>query len=453
MPILKLLICIENEIMKQNRSLCIFLSSNISVRSFISSGAIKDLNDHFNITYIFPESLNIEIQNGIKIKRKKSGLSISADYFLWYLTFFKFFRKSRNLKEALESFKISMLKKKWKILLTLLSLPIIYEIILAILDKLIVNNNKEIYSYLKKKKPSLVILPGIPFDSFGLEAIKCASRLSIKNIMTVLHWDFFSNKGLLRAKPDIVCVWGKQMFEMATVLHKIPKDKVRIAGVPQFDFYKNVIDISEARKNIDLPIGEKIYLFAGMVVPYDEMSVLSIIDEYITNELHSDSIILYRPHPRKHPRKNEKDFIDYKFKNVILDPENQRRKKITTTELEYYANLLYSIDGLISPFSTMTVEAAICGKPCLVIAFSDNLHAWKLENILKLEHIQPMLNYEWVTLCKSKNDLNDCFKRLVETTCIPDIDKKIRKDIGDIVYMDNDSYSKKMLDIVLDVSR
>lgn len=85
----------------------------------------------------------------------------------------------------------------------------------------------------------------------------------------------------------------------------------------------------------------------------------------------------------------------------MLDPENAN-KNIETNRLEYYANLLYSIDGFMSPFSTMSLEAAFCGKPYLTIGFSDNVHKWKIEYTLIQDHVKTVLHHKWAILCLDK---------------------------------------------------
>ncbi len=433
--------------------IAVALSNDVSVQSLVSSGAVKDLSERFNIAYIYSDGVSLQEPGGTKINflQQRSKLVKWVDYFLWHLTFFKHFRKTRGLNEGNKSYKISMLSKKLRFLLTVLSLPVIYKIAMPLMENLIVSYDREVYKCLKKINPETVILPGIPFDSFGLEVMKCAQKLSIKSVMAVLHWDFFSSKGLLRSEPDIVCVWGKQMYEMVVGPHRTAPEKVKIVGVPQYEIYRNKISMTDARNHLGLPNNKKIWFFAGIGEPYDEMSILMEIDRLIGTELPSDILVLYRPHPKKHKaRKNEKEFKEYKFKNIVLDPENADMNKNTGgTRPEYYANLLYSADAFISPFSTMTLEAASCGKPCLTIGFSDDLHKWKLEYALVQDHVKPLLYWKSLLLCLDKSNFRSSLKTLLEISGEPAIKDKIKEELSYIVYTDNSSYSKKLLNAVL----
>lgn len=436
-------------------AIVVALNGDVTARSLVQSNAMEELRKQFNVIYLCSDSVSIEVTNSFRVdfSNSRGKWSKLTDYYLWELSYFRYFRQSRNIKEGFKDFRVVMLNKKQRILMTLLSIPVICRIIVPLMENLVVQHNKEIYLFLKKINPKMIIIPGAQSDSFGLDVIKCARLLSVKTIMTVMHWDFFSLKGLLRAEPDIISVWGEQMCEMAVKIHRIPQERIRITGVPQFEIYRDRIDMNTARKNLSLPVDKKILLFAGTGVPFDEMAVLKKIDGLIGTELPSDILVLYRTHPKKHKsRKNEKDFTEYKFKNIVLDPENiSGKKKIGKTSLDYYTNLLCSIDGLISPFSTMTLEAALCGKPCLAIAFSDDLHAWKFEYALSVEHLLPLQKFKWVSLCKSRNDLKKCLFRLIELIDEPGISEKIKKDIQYIVYFDDKTYSERLLSIVNEI--
>ncbi len=437
-------------------TVAVILNNDTTVHSLLLSGALKELRERFNIEFIYSDNVNFPLSEGVRIDffKKRNKFIKFVDYHLWYLTFYKLFRKTIGLKEGFKNYKISMLSRKGRTILNILTIPLIYDIVYFFTEKLIIRYEKKIYNCLKKINPEIVILPAAAFDSFCVEIIKCAKKLHIKSVMCVLNWDFFSNKGLLRAKTDIVCIWGQQMYEMATGhIHRISPDKVRIIGVPQYEIYKNKISAGEARRYLNLSADKRIWLFAGIGETYDEMSVLMEIDELIGTELPSDILVLYRPHPKKHAlRKNEKDFKEYKFKNIVLDPENANMiKKAGGTPFEYYANLIYSVDAFISPFSTMALEAIFCGKPCLTIGFSDDLHKWKLEYTWIQDHVKPLLYWKSLLLCLDKSNFRNSLKTLMEISDKSAIGSEIKEEIGYIIYADNEPYSKKLLDVILDI--
>lgn len=174
-------------------TIAIALSNDTAVHSLVKSGVLKDLNEHFSLTYICSDSVTLCPPNSYRVNffNQRTALVKWTDYFLWHLTFVKLFRKNMGLKQSHKNYKITMFSKKLRFLLTVSSLPVIYEIAMLFMEKLIVSYNKGIYNCLKKINPEIVILPGGPFDPFGLDVMKCAKKLRIKSVMCVLNWDFF----------------------------------------------------------------------------------------------------------------------------------------------------------------------------------------------------------------------------------------------------------------------
>ncbi|MDD5681324.1 MAG: hypothetical protein PHI59_08820, partial [Candidatus Omnitrophica bacterium] len=325
-----------------------------------------------------------------------------------------------------------------------LSLPLIYEFIMWCFDKVIIRCDAEILRTFKKIKPAVVVVPGCTFDSFGLQAINAARRLKIKTIMPVAHWDYLSRKGILRAIPDHVCVWGEQMRRLAVDFHKIPETRVSIVGVSHFQAYFDyqgkpaTSSRYDSLKTINL-------LFAGAGIAYDELTPLKLIDKQISSISRKPVKIIYRPHPKQHPRKCGYKFKQSEFKNVMLDSKQigDTSGKSEYEPMEYYLELLNNVDGIITPFSTMLLEAAVCGKPSFVLAFSDGVHDWDFEHILEAEHISDLLRFDWVVFCRKKEELLGKFDEFLKIVETPDLAEKIRKDVKYIVYHDKASFDSR----------
>jgi len=220
---------------------------------------------------------------------------------------------------------------------------------------------------------------------------RAARLLKIKNIVLVSHWDYLSAKGIVRINPDQLWVWGEQMRNLAINFHKVLADRVKNIGVPQYQFYFDALKRTSLQ-NQNRSSENNYFLFAGTGLPYDELTPLKIIDKAIGNSLPGNIKIIYRPHPKQHERMCEHVFNQDEFKNVILDSEWMTGKVNASTyaPMEYYADLLNQVDGLITPFSTLLVEAALWGKPSFILGFSDDVHEWDFENKTKEEHIKSL---------------------------------------------------------------
>lgn len=178
------------------------------------------------------------------------------------------------------------------------------------------------------------------------------------------------------------------------------------------------------------------------------MEVLQQIDNNINSELSDDILIIYRPHPKQQPRRNEKQFFEYKFKHVVFDPANMNYEQSSSNNiLEYYRDLMYAANAFISPFSTMSIEAAFCGKPTLAIGYSDKAHDWKLEYTTIQDHVKPLLNWKNLVVCMHEDMLLASLKKILNIND-DHFANEIKKEVSYIIYSDKNSYSKNLLKIV-----
>jgi CDP-glycerol glycerophosphotransferase (TagB/SpsB family) len=201
-------------------------------------------------------------------------------------------------------------------------------------------------------------------------------------------------------------------------------------------------------------------LFGGALRPFDETSLLEMLDEAITEGKLSNTHIIYRPHPSRNARIKEKSFFDCDFKHITFDEElkdtyvnrieKQNRKVDCLPDLQNYMDLYNSIDAIISPFSSVMIEAALFGKPVLGLACDDGIHFGysSTKEIATREHFKILKEFDWFIQCNEKDELIDDCKKLLEITNSPNIGEKIKKDIGQIVYHDDKEFSERLLEVV-----
>jgi Putative glycosyl/glycerophosphate transferases involved in teichoic acid biosynthesis TagF/TagB/EpsJ/RodC len=150
---------------------------------------------------------------------------------------------------------------------------------------------------------------------------------------------------------------------------------------------------------------------------------LKVLDDFISNE-NSLIKILYKPHPWKDKHKDEKNFFEYNFKNIIMDPfsidnyEAIFKNKYFNLDLINQNNniiVLKSIDALITPVSTILLEAAFLGKPIAVYLSNDNLDLKSHFNIAS-QRIQYTEFYSLIEplLCESMDDIWPTIKKLLK---------------------------------------
>jgi hypothetical protein len=106
---------------------------------------------------------------------------------------------------------------------------------------------------------------------------------------------------------------------------------------------------------------------------------------------------------------------------VVMDDQMARHKEEGTSaysarrdDLVHYRSLLEAADGLVTAFSTMIVEAALLGKPSLVIGFGDDqTGSGRLMQHANYEHSLDILDMPGITLCRSLDALKREVARVV----------------------------------------
>jgi hypothetical protein len=135
-------------------------------------------------------------------------------------------------------------------------------------------------------------------------------------------------------------------------------------------------------------------------VAFEEISLLRELDRAIdAGELPTDLLVLYKPHPLRFARANEKSFDSRDFKHVVQVLDGRRK----LTELDVYPDLLAASDALISPFSTMVIEGARFGLPALCLGYNDPGHAnhdWG-RAAFNL-HTYVMRHGDWAIVCENR---------------------------------------------------
>lgn len=138
------------------------------------------------------------------------------------------------------------------------------------------------------------------------------------------------------------------------------------------------------------------------------------------------------PYFKKEKNKNKLDNIEFD-KNLLKEYDN--KKKLN------YSNFS-KIDGLISSFSTLTLECAIYNLPCLCYAINDREN--KYYNLINheiaskyAEHLLLLNKYDWPIKAFGKSNFLEKFDKLIS-----DIISKKKNKIIQYILKKEVEYSK-----------
>lgn len=426
------------------RVIAVVIPSDGIVSAFIDSGALDSLIEQLHVVFIVSPGVTKAVlgdKKTVALSKKYNFFNKYLGHHIWYISLFEY-HKSRKISVN-QSFKICQQDRFWRTIYHILSCPLFASIVKWCDENIFFSHDSVVNSCLREIKPDILIFPGSAMDAYSHIVSRTAIKNNIPTAMVISHWDFFSKKSIMRFDPTKIYVWGEDMKNMALLDKTLSEKLLEIVGSPTLDRYRlgACNDRPRALSSFGVPLSAKAILFAGTSVPYDELDVLQRLNLYIENNAINDIYIIYRPHPRAWPRKTK----------AIIDPKNMRFVRVDQPEYgnsaseDHYLSLLSAIDGIVSPYSTMILEGALCGKKILCIGFSDSVNEFDFSITNTTEHLQSLKSKSWVTICERSENLEREFARLIDELRAPNNLQEINRGIQQIVYYDERPYSDRLL--------
>ncbi len=309
--------------------------------------------------------------------------------------------------------------------------------------------SKELHQLISDFKPELIIMVSSAHGTVDNDIPRIARELGVPSLSLIDNWDNLSSKSKMWFLPDYVGVLGPQSKSHACKVQGFKEDQVFTLGTPRFDTYRSHSGVK--------PYKFRYAVFCGCAVQFMETEALKILDEEIESNpnLYQGLKIIYRPHPWRHKRKLDDEFDSKKYKNVILDLQMKKDKieenKAFLPELDYYPNLLKNAEFIISPLSTMVLEAAICEKLILAIAYKDKYHITSPHNLLKYcKHLSDIDTLDLLTICHDKKFFAEDFRKVYKQST--DKTHQSSENISYFVTFDEKNYKshlEKTIDHIL----
>jgi hypothetical protein len=361
----------------------IFIESDICTRHFVFSGSLRQLNEQFDVTFIYPP------QSWKRTKLDPASLPLGAPVrevavpekrvWLWKRLFQVhqlMFRPGKDYRERRRNIR-GMFHWKQVVQITLYGLPIIYPFFkLSVKERLKKLPCTDLTALLENERPDVVLHPST-FDGYFInDLVAECKRLAIPSVLIMNSWDNPSIKQTVAALPDWCVVWGEQTADHCHRYLGISRDRIFKLGAAQFDVFRQpaALDRDEfcAEHNIDP--GKTIVLYAGSSRGTDEFSHLEYLNAACADGRLPDAVILYRPHPWGACGKNGERMRDASWPNVRFEVSMQGyinqiaegdRRPFIDADYRRAHDVLSNIDIVISPMSTMIIEGVLHGKPPL----------------------------------------------------------------------------------------
>lgn len=277
----------------------------------------------------------------------------------------------------------------------------------------------EIVDLFNRLMPLYCLVPTSLLDLFCNEVSWACETEDVPCVLLQSGWDNMSSKGLVYGRTTYLGCWGPQSREHAIVIQRMKRERIALLGAPHYEFLKPAsdVDVRRLREELGVREGEQLVLFGGSFRQFDETSTLRLLERAIARGRLGPVRIVYRPHPWRAARKHEDSFFNDEWSHVVFDPDMRDRYLREQTEagyikrnspmfdMGYLSTLISACDAVISPMSTLLVEALILGKPIMAIAFGDGKHRYNPSVTAQTTHFAEMRASEALIWCDDSERL------------------------------------------------
>jgi hypothetical protein len=383
----------------------VFIEHDIIIRHFVHSGVFADLAGRHDLKFVFPQS------GHKRVKLDVAAQGLCAPYrhvtvdegrlAIWKKLLLIDQMRWRPGKQfaVLRRFRRQTIGPKASILFGALALPGVHRIARGwFLNQLAAAPNRALDALLDEERPDIIIHPCVLEGIFLNDLTVMARDRAIPFFVIMNSWDNPSTKQAMAGLPDYLLVWGEQTWRHAIQFMNIPPDRVIPFGAAQFEVYRSAPSISRDKfcRLHDIDPQNPILLYAGSSKETNEFEHLVAIDEAISAGQLGKTSVVYRPHPWGEGGRGGERILDYPWKNVRIESSMRRyleclragEKGPSYPEYRHTHDVLSSVDAVVSPLSTILIEAALHGKPVLCFLPNDELEA---------QHFQltaPMIHFE-----------------------------------------------------------
>lgn len=390
--------------------IAVVLDHDIVIRHFLLSGVLEPLCKAHDVSFVFPlnhRRVRLDL-NALPypLGRERTRIRRVA------IDERRAFRQRRlyqatvlrNLKGGLER---EMLRRLWRQMLgrrgyaetRALALPGAYQVFRA-WSQWKIGENQSLADILLER-PDMFLHPTVLEGLFVDDLARMGKQYKIKTVFVMNSWDNPSTKAMISEHPDRLIVWGEHSKQDAIRHMKTPPESIIKLGAAQYDVYRKPPKVSPQawRAKLSISNNTRVLLYAGSNQGLNETEHLQILDEGIEKGRIKNTVVVYRPHPWRPYPKGEQDFASVPWKHVKMDPslaDNYHRSRYegrVMVELADYADThstLCAVDAVVSPLSSILLEAALHGKPVAAFtrgmeirhfywAFFDKVPCWKIE--------------------------------------------------------------------------
>jgi hypothetical protein len=283
----------------------------------------------------------------------------------------------------------------------------------------------EFESVFERYRPDLLFAT----DAYTLSDVKCmviARRRGLKVVGMVRSWDNVTSKTLLSFVPQCVVVNTELIKEEVMRYGDVPGHSLFITGIPHYDSYRTEgrTPRSQFFAKLNLDPAKKLVLFTP---PSDTYLKHDPITPVVLRALESvGAQVLVRK-----ALVGEIDLGSYRLKPAMVIDEPARSPDFTEVHLDpaadrHLADSIFHSDVVITWASTMIIDAAVFGKPIVLVGFdaAPRPYAKSIRQYYDYDHQRRIIEMGGVRLTGSPEELSRVVRAYLEN---PELDRPLRE--------------------------
>ena len=271
---------------------------------------------------------------------------------------------------------------------------------------------------LQRHGPDLVVTGTPGFVVPDAHLLRAARRLHLPTATVMLSWDNLTSKGYMSTQPEYLLVWSDLMRDEAIRYHDFSGEIVEV-GAAQFDVHRRVAERAEAaafRAQHRIPSDAELVVW-GTIDNGVYPNQIELLREYASRvaRQQGSKYLWIRVHPQSVHGKDAHLVDAYRAlaaPNIRLELppvlSDSLPWDLPAGDLEHVAALLHAADVVITPQSTLTIDAACVGTPVVNVAVDP-----ELRRCLRYTHYMNVLKHGGVWVAESMDEL----EHAIETYC------------------------------------
>lgn len=217
-----------------------------------------------------------------------------------------------------------------------------------------------------------------PTETADAHVMKAARRYDIRIVAMPKSWDNLP-KLSMRVAPDQLLVWGQALIDHAVRYQHIPRERITVVGVPQFDVVAND-SIRQSREDFFDSIGvdpaHRLIVFGseGKVSPGDPEIAEMMVSAIERGAFGPNVTLFIRPYFSLVGEERKFDGLVNR-PQVVIDHWFTRRPGFrdqwdySSVHARHFSNLMRHMDVMVCYTSTLALDAALYDRPVVHVGF------------------------------------------------------------------------------------